>query len=179
MKTLLTMVITLGMLWGVGNAQSTSKSQAESAQGNSSSNHPAEEAAVRKLYDDERQAFVRGDAKDLDTYFAPEFIVTNPFNRLITQKKYFVDMVANGTLAMKEYTRTIEYMHFYGDMVVVAGREHVLWGGKMPAAGKTSELRFTGVARKVNGKWIEVARHANIIVPMPEPPPPAAAKDPQ
>jgi hypothetical protein len=51
----------------------------------------------------------------------------------------------------------------YGDTVIVAGNETVLWGGKMPTAGKTERLRFTAVWMKQNGRWQEVARHANII----------------
>ena len=133
---------------------------------------PADEAAVRKLYDDERKAFLKADAKELSTYFADEFFVTNPFNQLALKKAFFIDMVANGTLAFDKFERTIEHMQFYGDMVIVAGRETCGWAGKMPLAGKTSELRFTGVARKVNGRWIEVARHANIIMPGPAPAPP-------
>ena len=133
---------------------------------------PADEAAVRKLYDDERKAFLKADPKELSTYFADEFFGTNPFNQLALKKSFFIDMVANGTLAFSKFERTIEHMQFYGDMVIVAGRETCGWAGKMPLAGKTSELRFTGVARKVNGQWIEVARHANIIVPGPAPVPP-------
>ena len=131
-----------------------------------------DEAAVRKLYEDERKAFLKADAKELSTYFADEFFVTNPFNQLALKKAFFIDLVANGTLAFSKFERTIEHMQFYGEMVIVAGRETCGWAGKMPLAGKTSELRFTGVARKVNGRWIEVARHANIIVPGPAPAPP-------
>jgi hypothetical protein len=137
-----------------------------------SNKNAADEAAVRKLYDDERKAFLKADAKELSTYFADEFFVTNPFNQLALKKAFFIDLVANGTLAFSKFERTIEHMQFYNDMVIVAGRETCGWAGKMPLAGKTSELRFTGVARKVNGRWIEVARHANIIVPGPAPVPP-------
>jgi hypothetical protein len=46
---------------------------------------------------------------------------------------------------------------------VVAGRETVVWAGRMPMAGTTSPLRFTArwIARA--GSWQEVARHANIV----------------
>src|SRR4051812_11379836 len=81
-----------------------------------------DEAAVRKLYDDERKAFLKGDAKELATYFADEFMVTNPFNQL-APKKFFIGMVANGTLAFSTFERTIEHIQFYDDMVIVAGRE--------------------------------------------------------
>jgi hypothetical protein len=45
----------------------------------------------------------------------------------------------------------------------VAGNETVVWGGKMPNAGKTEHLRFTGIWMKRQGHWQEVARHANIV----------------
>jgi len=48
-------------------------------------------------------------------------------------------------------------------MVIVAGSETVVWGGKMPNAGKTENLRFTGIWMKQNGRWQEVARHANVV----------------
>jgi len=48
-------------------------------------------------------------------------------------------------------------------MVIVAGSETVVWGGKMANAGKTEHLGFTGVWMKQAGRWQEVARHANIV----------------
>ena len=42
--------------------------------------------------------------------------------------------------------------------------ETVVWAGKMPNAGKTSHLRFTGIWMRQDGRWREIARHANIIV---------------
>jgi hypothetical protein len=47
--------------------------------------------------------------------------------------------------------------------VIAAGSETVVWGGKMPNAGKTEHLRFTAVWMKQGGRWQEVARHANIV----------------
>jgi hypothetical protein len=61
------------------------------------------------------------------------------------------------------FDRQIEYVRVYGDTVIVAGSETVLWSGKMPNAGKTEYLRFTGIWMKQNGRWQQVARHANIV----------------
>jgi hypothetical protein len=36
-----------------------------------------------------------------------------------------------------------------------------------PTAGQTSKLRFTGIWMKRDGRWQEVARHANVIAPSP------------
>jgi len=50
-----------------------------------------------------------------------------------------------------------------GDIVIVAGGETVVWGGKMPNAGKTEQLRFTAGWMKQAGRRQEIARHANIV----------------
>ena len=72
-------------------------------------------------------------------------------------------MVKSGFLVITSFDRQIEYLRIYGDIVIVAGGETVVWGGKMPNAGKTEYLRFTAVWMKQTGKWQEIARHANIV----------------
>jgi hypothetical protein len=72
-------------------------------------------------------------------------------------------MVESGFLVITSLDRQIEYLRVYGDTVLVAGRETAQWGGKMPNAGKTEHLRFTSVWMQQEGRWQEVARHANII----------------
>jgi len=47
--------------------------------------------------------------------------------------------------------------------VILAGSETVVWGGKMPNVGKTEQLRFTAIWMKQQGRFQEVARHANIV----------------
>jgi hypothetical protein len=72
-------------------------------------------------------------------------------------------MVESGFLVITDYDRQIEYLRLYGDTAIVAGSETVVWGGKMPNAGKTEHLRFTAVWMKQSGRWQEGARHANIV----------------
>ena len=38
-------------------------------------------------------------------------------------------------LVIPSFDRRIEYVRVYGEKVIVAGSEAVLWGGKMPVAG--------------------------------------------
>jgi hypothetical protein len=73
-------------------------------------------------------------------------------------------LIESGTLAFASYERRIEYVHLYRNMAIVAGSETVIWVGKMPNAGKTSFLRFTGIWARQNGRWQQVARHANIVM---------------
>ena len=72
-------------------------------------------------------------------------------------------MGQSGCLIITAYERRIEYAEVCGDIVILAGSETVVWGGKMPNAGKTEQLRFTAIWMKQQGRFQEVAGHANII----------------
>jgi hypothetical protein len=95
--------------------------------------------------------------------WSDDFVVTNPFNKFLN-KQQVLGMTEFGTLAFKSYDRQIEYVRIHGDTPVVAGAETVVWAGKLPTAGQTSHLRFTGIWIKQSGRWQKVARHANMVV---------------
>ncbi len=96
--------------------------------------------------------------------WSDDFVVTNPLNKFVT-KQQVLGMVESGFLVMTSFDREIEYLRVYGDIVIVAGSETVMWGGKIPNAGKTEHLRFTAVWMKQAGRWQEIAGHANIVPP--------------
>ena len=96
--------------------------------------------------------------------WSDDFVVTNPLNKFVT-KQQVLGMVDSGFLVITSFDRQIDYLRSYGDFVVVAGREVVLWGGRMPNAGKSENLRFTAVWMKQGGRWQQIARHANIVPP--------------
>lgn len=124
----------------------------------------AEEEDVRRLNSEEVQAFLNKDPKTLARLWSDDLVVTNPLNKLVN-KQQVLGMVESGFLVITSYDRQLEYLRAYGDTVIVAGSETVVWGGKMPNTGKTERLRFTGIWMKQNGSWQEVARHANIVPP--------------
>ncbi|MGI9072305.1 MAG: nuclear transport factor 2 family protein [Bryobacteraceae bacterium] len=72
-------------------------------------------------------------------------------------------MVQSGFLVITSYDRQLEYVRVYGDTVIVAGSETVIWGGRTPKAGKSERLRFTGIWMRQGGRWQEVARYANVV----------------
>ncbi len=117
---------------------------------------------VRQLNGEEVQAFLQKDAKTMARLWSDDLVVTNPLNRFVN-KKQVMDMVEAGFLVITSYDRQIEYTRVYGDTVIVAGRETVVWGGQMPNAGKPELLRFTGVWMRQSGRWQQVARHANVV----------------
>ena len=126
---------------------------------------PDDQAEIRAANTAEVQDFLAADSKALNALWADSLVVTNPLNHFVT-KAQVLSMVDSHTLQFKGYERTVEYVRTYGDIAVVAGKETVVWSGKMPLAGKTSHLRFTAVWQRSAAGWQEIARHANIV---PEP----------
>lgn len=120
------------------------------------------EQELRRLNTAECDAFLHRNPKALANLWSDDLVVTNPLNKFVT-KQQIVGMVESGFLVITSYDRSIEYVRVYGDTVIVAGRETVVWGGKMPNAGKAEHLRFTAVWMKQARRWQEVARHANIV----------------
>lgn len=122
------------------------------------------EEEIRGLNTEEVDAFLHKDPQAMARLWSDDFVVTNPLNKFVT-KQQVLGMVESGFLVIVSFDRVIEYLRVYGDIVIVAAGETVVWGGKMPNTGKTERLRFTAVWMKQLGRWQEIARHANIIPP--------------
>ncbi len=159
MKTLLTHAVLLASLTGVAALFASAQASTDATE----EDKRAEEE-VRRLNVEENQAFLHKDPKTLARLWSDDLVVTNPLNKFVS-KQQVLGMVESGFLVITSFDRQIEYVRVYGDTVIVAGSETVLWGGKMPNAGKTEHLRFTGIWMKQRGRWQEVARHANIVPP--------------
>jgi uncharacterized protein (TIGR02246 family) len=129
------------------------------------------EEGIRRLNAEEVDAFLKNDRAAMARLWSDDFVVTNPLNKFVT-KQQVLEMVDSGFLVITSFDRQIEYLRVYGDVVVVAGREAVVWGGRMPNAGKSENLRFTAVWMKQGGRWQQIARHANIVPPQPAVSPP-------
>lgn len=142
-----------GMLLLFGSVQAN-------AQATSKDKHAEEE--VRRLNTEEVQAFLHRDPAVMARLWSDDMVVTNPLNKFVT-KKDVLGMMQSGFLVITSYDRQIEYLRVYGSTVIVAGAETVTWGGKMPNAGKAEHLRFTAIWMKQDGRWQEVARHANVV----------------
>jgi uncharacterized protein (TIGR02246 family) len=159
MKTLLTHAVLLASLTGVAALFASAQASTDATE----EDKRAEEE-VRRLNVEETQAFLHKDPKTLARLWSDDLVVTNPLNKFVS-KQQVLGMVESGFLVITSIDRQIEYVRVYGDTVIVAGSETVAWGGKMPNAGKTEHLRFTGIWMKQRGRWQEVARHANIVPP--------------
>jgi hypothetical protein len=156
-----TQLVVVGLLvCGAGQAHWVAA--APSAVQTATASDAANEAEIRTLNAAEVRAFLGRDAGTLERLWADEFVVTNPLNRFVT-KNQVLEMVRSGVLVITAFDRQIEYLRLYGDTAVLAGRETVTWGGKMPNAGRTELLRITVVWMRRDGMWRQVARHANVV----------------
>jgi ketosteroid isomerase-like protein len=122
------------------------------------------EDEIRRLNAEEVAAFLKRDTRTMARIWSDDFVVTNPLNQFVT-KTQVLGMVDSGMLIITSFDRQIDYLKIYGDTAIVAGRETVLWGGKMPNAGRTEQLRITAVWMRRGGSWQQVARHANVVPP--------------
>ncbi|HKV79148.1 MAG TPA: nuclear transport factor 2 family protein [Candidatus Sulfotelmatobacter sp.] len=92
--------------------------------GNASTDEKQIESEIRKLNDEEVQAFVHNDSKTMAFLWSDDFVVTNPLNKFVT-KQQVLGMVNSGFLAIPTYERQIEYVRVYREVVIVAGSETV------------------------------------------------------
>lgn len=157
MKTLLTNALLLGSLTGVATLFTSAQATTDATE-----EYKRAEEEVRRLNAEEGQAFLHNDPKTLARLWSDDMVLTNPLNKLVN-KQQVLEMVESGFLVITSLERQIEYIRVYNDTVIVAGSETAVFGGKMPNAGRTEHLRFTGIWMKQHGRWQEVARHANIV----------------
>ncbi|MDQ1410416.1 MAG: hypothetical protein QOJ41_2151 [Acidobacteriaceae bacterium] len=131
-------------------------------QNNDATTKGGSEQEVRKLNAEEVAAFLGNDPKAMARVWSDDFVVTNPLNKFVN-KQQVLGMVQSGFLVITSYERQVEYVRVYDNTVIVAGSETVVWGGKMPNAGNTEHLRFTAIWMKQQGRFQEIARHANVV----------------
>jgi ketosteroid isomerase-like protein len=148
---LFTSLVTVGVPFALGQVIQQTTSEGDRS-----------EEEIRAANVEEVQAFLHNDPKTMARLWSDDFVVTNPLNKFV-KKQQVIGMVESGFLVITSLNRQVEYVRVYGETVIVAGSETVVWGGKMPNAGKTEHLRFTGIWMKQLGHWQEVARHANIV----------------
>src|SRR5437764_12568564 len=111
---------------------------------------------IRRLDNEAREAFLSGDVTTLQRLFSEDFVVTNPFNRVL-DKPQVLEALASGRIKHSVYEREIEVLRLYADAAVVMGRESVV------DEGETKNRRYTEVWLRGQGHWQAVARHADDI----------------
>ncbi|UOQ70760.1 nuclear transport factor 2 family protein [Hymenobacter cellulosilyticus] len=120
-------------------------------------------ATITQLEQQERQAVLRGDTTALKKLWAPEFVVNNPDNQIVTRPQ-ILGFLRSGKIDYTTFERVIEKITITGDVAVAMGREIVTPEKKTTHAGKTVTRRYTDVWVRQGGAWRLTARQATNIV---------------
>jgi hypothetical protein len=126
----------------------------------------SEEAALARLDMAQKEMVGRADVKELATLSAPELTINAPTGRILTREQ-FLAMMRDGRIGAEKFDRTIESVTVSGDIGVVMGRE-AFTPTQQSELGKRYgavplNRRYTNIYQWDHGRWMWIARHANIV----------------
>lgn len=130
------------------------------AMGQSFGTNEAVEKEIRQLEQGQVDYALRNAYEAMEKQWSPDYVVNNPFNQVVQARQ---GPMRKGELTYSTFTRDIEKVLIHGSTVIVMGAEMVIPTGTTANAGKTIRRRFTNVWMNTTGKWLLVARHANVI----------------
>jgi ketosteroid isomerase-like protein len=122
----------------------------------------SEEALIRSLENEEREAILKGDTTMLYRLMSSQIVVHNPENTIVNFKQ-FMQRIKSGKINYGTFERQIEKITFIGDAAIVMGKELLIPKGATQNANKTVTRRFTNFWMKENDVWKLSARQATII----------------
>ena len=111
---------------------------------------------VRALDKQQRGAALRGDTTFEEQYTASEYVSINPAGALSTREQILARM-RSGDLKLDAIDVDQEEVHIYGDVAVIAGREHVRGSYKGHTFDNTA--RYSRVWIRQQGAWKLVLFH--------------------
>jgi hypothetical protein len=120
------------------------------------------ETEIRKLENDQREAFLKKDTAALFVLFSPNFIVHAPTNKITTLGELKM-LIRKGEVDLETFERVTEKVTLNDNIGIAMGHETVRPTGKMPNAGKTVKRRYTNIWMKNGSSWQLVARQSTII----------------
>ena len=116
---------------------------------------------IKNLEEQERMAVTNGDTAALFRLWAPDYVVNNPNNMILTAAQIKKFMRSTG-MDKTSFTRNIEKISFMKDVAIVMGSEMVTPKDKNGNATKPVYRRYTNVWIKNDNGWNLSARQATI-----------------
>ena len=94
--------------------------------------------------------------------------INAPGGRILTRAQFLANM-RNGEIAAESFSRTAEDVSISGNIAVVMGRE-TFTPEPTSELGRTFgakplQRRYTNVYIRHDGRWLWLARHANVVPP--------------
>lgn len=130
----------------------------------SSFSQNADEITIRKLDSLEVVSFLKADTLTMEKLWAPNYVVTNPFNKIVNIPQIKA-LMRNQKIAQVPFIRTIEKITFNNNVAIVMGIElpDKLAASQGVAQAVLFKRRFTNIWMKNNDKWQLIARQATNI----------------
>jgi hypothetical protein len=122
----------------------------------------AAENEIRKLDNEQKEAYVRRDTATLLKLFSPHLIINGFSNNFETLQDVLSRIRQEGN-NIDYYERVIEKVIFANNTAIVMGNETIKPGGTAANAGKTVKRRFTNIWIPNKNSWQLVARQSTII----------------
>lgn len=122
----------------------------------------SDEALIRKLEDQEREAILKSDTIQLASLMSKKIVVQNPENTIVGFQQ-IIDRIRSGKISYSLFERRIDNVAFLNGIAIVMGLETLIPQGATQNAGKTVQRRFTNVWTKENNEWKLTARQATIV----------------
>ena len=120
------------------------------------------ENKIRKLDNDQKEAYFRRDTLTLLKLFSPNVIINGFSNKFETLEDVLIRIRKVGN-DMEFYDRIIEKIIFANNTAIVMGNETIKPSGIAINAGKTVKRRFTNIWMPNKKSWQLIARQSTII----------------
>src|SRR5687768_1516889 len=122
----------------------------------------AAEIRIRKLDNEQKEAYFHRDTATLIKLFSPHVIINGFSNKFETLQDILSRIRQEGN-DIDYYDRVIEKVIFTRNTAIVMGNETIKPGGIAANAGKTVKRRFTNIWIPHKRSWQLVARQSTII----------------
>ena len=122
----------------------------------------ATEKKIRKLDNDQKEAYFRRDTLTLLKLLSPNVIVNGFSDKFETLEDLLIRIRKVGN-DMEYYERIIEKIIFADNIAIVMGNETIKPSGIAINAGKTVKRRFTNIWMPNKKSWQLIARQSTII----------------
>ena len=122
----------------------------------------AKDNKIRKLDNEQKEAYFRRDTLTLLKLFSPNVIINGFSNKFETLEDILTRIRKVGN-DMEYYERIIEKIVFANNIAIVMGNETIKPSGIAINAGKIVKRRFTNIWMPNKKSWQLVARQSTII----------------
>ena len=124
------------------------------------------EQEILRIHKGLDQAFLKNDVAYFERHFAPDYIYSNNFGKLISRAEnieYFRTLGANGAFKVIANSTDDVKVRVNGNAALVTANwtTTVLPNGDPNAKPHTDKGRYTGFYEKRGGKWLVVAEHSS------------------